>query len=113
MQAGRLDRRVKLQKLVESQSDSGAVVETPHLVATVWAEKIPERGTERFAEDQVQGWAVVRWRLRWFQENLEDPTVKWQLVEGQRVYDVQEVREIGRREGWEFVTRCRAEDQAT
>ena len=33
--------------------------------------------------------------------------------EGQRVYDIQEVREISRREGWELVARCRAEDQTT
>lgn len=112
MRAGRMDRRVKLRKLVESQSDSGAVVETPLLVGTLWAQKQPERGTERFAEDQVQGWATVTWRVRWFQENLEDPTVKWQLLEGTRVYDILEVREIGRREGWELATRCRAEDQA-
>lgn len=111
MQAGRMDRRVKLQKMIESVGVSGAVTETPLLVATVWAQKIPENGSERFAEEQIQGWSIVTWRIRWMRDGIDDPTVKWQLLEGARVYDIMDVREIGRREGWELVTRCRAEDQ--
>ena len=108
--AGNLDRRVTLRRLVETASGSGAVIYTPEDVATVWAQKVPERGSEGFREQQVQGWAVVIWRLR-YSLDVMDPTVKWQLVEGVRVYDVLEVRELGRREGWELVTRARAEDQ--
>lgn len=112
MQAGKLDRRITLRKLVESQSSSGAVVTTPQDVATLWAQKVHERGTEAYREGQVQGWAAVIWRTRWFLDAaLEAPTVKWELLEGERVYEVLEVREVGRREGWEFVTRARAEDQ--
>ncbi len=112
MQAGRLDRRVTLRKLTEGQSASGAVIYTPEDVATVWAQKVPERGSEAFREQQVQGWAPVVWRVRHIQDtDLADPTVKWDLVEGARVYEILSVTEINRREGWELVTRCRAEDQ--
>lgn len=111
MQAGRLDRRIKLYKLIESQTDSGAVELTSELVAKVWAAKMPEKGSEGFREEQEQGWAVVTWQIRWIQDGLDDPTVKWELRERERVYDILEVREIGRRVGWELVTRCRAEDQ--
>lgn len=112
MQAGKLDRRITLRKLVERQSSSGAVVTAPQDVATMWAQKVHERGTEAYREGQVQGWAVVVWRTRWFLEAVSEPTVKWEIVEGARVYEVLEVREVGRREGWEFVSRARAEDQA-
>lgn len=113
MQAGKLDRRITLRRLVESQSASGAVVVTPQNVATLWAQKMPERGSETYREGQVQGWSAVVWRTRhFFDSALEEPTVKWEIVEGERVYEILEVREIGRREGWEFVARARAEDQA-
>jgi head-tail adaptor len=117
--AGRLDRRVKLQRLTESQSESGAVEYTPRLIATVWAEKVPEGGSEAFREafreEQLQGWSRVTWRIRWVQDDfdLSEPTVKWRLVEGTRIYDILAVQEIGRRWGWELVTRARAEDQRT
>ena len=112
MQAGKLDRRITFRKLVESQSASGAVVYAPQDVATVWAEKVPDSGLEAFREGQVQGWFAVVWRTRFFRDAADDPTVKWEIVEGLRVYEVLDVREIGRREGWEFVTRARAEDQS-
>jgi head-tail adaptor len=111
MRAGKLDRRITLRRLVVSQSASGAVVLTPQVIATVWAQKVPDRGLEAFREGQVQGWASVTWRTRYFLDGVEEPTVKWELLEGSRVYEVLEVREIGRREGWELVTRARAEDQ--
>ncbi len=111
MQAGRLDRRVTLRRMVEGQSAAGAAIETPQDVRTVWAHKVPDHGMESFAEEQRQGWAFVIWRVRYLLDGLLEPTVKWSLVEGARVYEILEVRGIGRREGWEFVTRCRAEDQ--
>jgi len=109
--AGSRRWQITLRRLVESQSDSGAVKFTPETVKTLWAQKITDRGTEAFREGQIVAWANVTWRTAWFQDELEDPTVKWQLVEGARVYDVLAVREIGRRAGWEFNTRARAEDQ--
>lgn len=113
MNPGELDRRVTLRKLAEGQSDSGAVVYSPLSIATVWASKASQPGTESFTEGQTVGFAPVIWRTRWFRSSdLEDPTVKWQLVEGAQVYDVLSVIEIGRREGWEFLTRARAERAA-
>lgn len=112
MRAGDLDCRITLQKLVESQSESGATIVTPQDFRTVWAQKVPDRGTEAYREGQVQGWAAVIWRTRYFLDAGQEPTVKWQILEGTRVYEILEAREIERREGWEFVTRARAEDQA-
>lgn len=112
MQAGKLDRRVTFRKLTETASASGGVILTPTHVVTVWAAKVPDRGLEAFREGQVQGWAAVTWRTRYFRDGFDEPTVKWELLEGTRVYEILDVREIGRREGWEFVTRARAEDQA-
>lgn len=111
MDAGALDRRVTLRKFTESQSASGAVVLTPEVVATVWARKMPAAGTETFTEEQRLGWSPVLWHIRYLEDALDSPTVKWDLMEGLRVYDIMSVRELGRREGWELTTRVRAEDQ--
>jgi hypothetical protein len=109
--AGDYDRRITLRKLVESQSASGAVVLAPQVFGIMWARKMPDRGLEAFREGQIQGWATVTWRTRYFRDGAQEPTVKWEILEGLRAYEVLEVREIGRKEGWEFVTRARAEDQ--
>jgi SPP1 family predicted phage head-tail adaptor len=110
VQAGKLDRRIVFQKATESQSASGAVVETWSNVATVWATYLPESGTEGFRETQEQGWSVVRFRTRYWVDVDGVPTVKYRIVFDDVVYDILEVRELGRREGWEFVARARAED---
>lgn len=111
MQAGRLDRRVTLRQITET-TPFGAVVREALDVATVWAQKVPDRGMEQGDQSEVAAWSVVTWKIRWFQIGLDSPNARWQVVEGARVYDVTEVREIGRREGWEIVARYRAEDAA-
>lgn len=106
-----MDRRITLRRHVKSQSAAGAAVETPAVVATVWAERLPESGTEAFREGQRQGWAVVVWRVRYLLDGQNEPTVEWSLLDGVREYEILEVRELGRRDGWELVTRFRSEDQ--
>lgn len=113
VQAGRRDRQITLQRLVETQeeSGSGAVEVTPKKIAKLWAEMVQGDGSEGFGEDQVKGWSPVTWRTLYFQEGADDPTVKWQIVYRGVVYDVTSVREIDRKKGWEFISRARAEDQ--
>ncbi|MEY2668120.1 MAG: hypothetical protein RJA59_758 [Pseudomonadota bacterium] len=110
MNAGKLDRRITFQKATESQSASGAVVETWGDLTTVWATYLPEGGTEGFREAQEQGWNVGRFRTRYWLDGVLAPTVKLRIVFDEVTYDILDVREIGRREGWEFVARARAED---
>lgn len=110
--AGRRDRRITLRTLDPGPvSVGGEPSETPRVVATPWAEKITDRGMEAFRQDQTQAWSTVIWRTLYFLDGTKEPTPKWELLEGSRSYEILEVREIGRREGWEFVTRYRAEDQ--
>lgn len=112
LSAGKLTTPVRFQRITESQSASGAVTETAQDILSAWAEKVEERSLEGFREEQQQGWAMVVFRTHYFRDGDEEPTVKWQIVEGDRVYEILDVREIGYRAGWEFVARARAEDQA-
>jgi SPP1 family predicted phage head-tail adaptor len=73
MRAGKLDRRLTLQRQV--------LVETPPFnervptwvdVAEVWAQQRPNRGAERFAAQEINGEAVMTFHIRY----RADVTVK-------------------------------------
>jgi len=100
MRAGVLDRRITLQSRTVTQSDSGEEVVTWVDLATVWAQKVENRGAERFVAQQLVGKAVKTFRFRW-SDAVEDVTVKDQLVHDGRSFDILDVREIGYREGIE------------
>lgn len=100
MRAGRLDRRITIQRKSITQSDSGDEVVTWVDVDTVWAEKIENRGAERFSIKQIVGHAVRTFRFRW-SVTVAEITTEHRLIFDDREYDITDVREIGRREGIE------------
>jgi len=112
-QAGKRDRRITLRRYDEGRSATGAPTRTARVVGDFWAEKVPESWPTDYEQAQQQrvGWSPVTWRILYVSIGLVEPTVKWDLLEGDRVYEILQVKEIGRREGLEPVTRARAEDQ--
>jgi SPP1 family predicted phage head-tail adaptor len=106
MRAGSLDRRVTIQRKTVTQSSSGDPVETWDDVATVWAQVLPDRGGERFARRQLVGSAVVLFRMRY----LSGVTVLDRLSYGDKLWDIVDVRETGRREGLDIDATARADD---
>jgi SPP1 family predicted phage head-tail adaptor len=101
MRAGPLDRRITLQRMVVEQSESGQENVTWQDMATVWAQKVENRGAERFAAQQITGRAIRTFRFRW-QTDLEHLNTKDQVVYAETAYDITDVREIGRHEGIEI-----------
>lgn len=101
MRAGQLDRRITIQRKSLTQSGSGEEVVTWTDVATVWAQKIENRGDERFAAKQYVGHAIRTFRFRWSSTVSEISTQHRILFDG-RAFDITDVREIGRREGIEI-----------
>lgn len=95
MRAGKLDRRLTIQRRTEtSRNGYNEPVYDWADLATVWAQQRPERGAERFTAGQVNGAAVMTFHIRW----LEGLTEKDRLVyEGQVFEIVAPPREIGRR----------------
>jgi SPP1 family predicted phage head-tail adaptor len=93
--AGRLDRRVLLQREVTTQDEYGEVVITWQDVAEVWAEMRPLRGTERIDAAQLVAQFDTSWRIRW------RPDVRaagWRVRYDGRDHDVKSVAELGHRE---------------
>ena len=105
VRAGRLDRRLTLQRRTLTENDYGEAVETWTDLATVWAEKIPVRGAERYAAMQTVAEVDTRFKIRY----RTDVSHLDRVVCAGTTYDVKGVLEIGRREGWEIYATARAE----
>lgn len=105
MNIGPMDRRIQLLEEDMHPDDRGHPVPTLMLIAEVWAQAIPIRGQERFSADQMVAKADVRFRIRY----RGDVRPTQQLRFDGRLYDVQEVAELGRREGLEVLAQARAE----
>lgn len=106
MRAGKLDRRITFQEKSVTRSARGEPVETWVDVATVWAQSRPNRGTERFATMQNVGKAVITLALRW----RDDVTILNRISFDGKLWDILDVREIGRRVGLEIDCTARADD---
>lgn len=108
MRAGKLNRRVTIQRKSITQSDSGEEIITWEDVATVWAGLKFERGSERFAIKQIVGQSVVTFQVRW-SRTVSELTSEHQILFDGREFDVQDVREIDRRVGIEIDALVRSE----
>lgn len=102
MKAGRRDRRITLQRKVVTQNETGEeVVSWQDVARPVWAEKIENRGSERFAAQQFIGSTVKTFRILW-SVAVSEVTVEHRVLFDGREFDISDVREIGRRVGLEI-----------
>lgn len=109
MDAGKLDRRVALQRATESKSDRGGVTQTWATFATVWAQKIEARGDERFSDPSLVGKITRSFRIRWSSE-VKDLTSKDRVMFEGVPHDIIAQREIGGRDLIELDCFARAEE---
>lgn len=105
--AGRLDRRITLQRKTVTRSASGEPSETWATLAAVWAHKLPMTGREFYtaAGAQIASEETARWRIRW----LAGLTVQDRILEGAKVWEIRNVAEIGRAEGVELTAQAVAQ----
>lgn len=100
MRAGAKDRRVTFQKQTETEDPYGGTLTDWVDQFTTWAEVIEQGGKEFFAADRIDASQQALFRTAWF----ADADVTLRIVFNGLPYDVNAVREIGRREGLEFQT---------
>lgn len=103
--AGRLNRRVELQRREEEADASGQNVITYSPVATVAAMVEPVGGSKGFGEQQFVSTGDLRFTVRW----RKDLTPLHRVIYDGVAYDVQSVAEAGNREGLLIIGRGRAE----
>lgn len=115
MRAGRLDRRVAVQRFTATSSPSGEPIETWATIGSLirWASKAAVSGVERFGSQQLEALEQVEFRLRW-SDDLADLAPKDRIVEPasdavepvpeRSTYDIFAVLELGRHDGLRVLT---------
>lgn len=100
MRAGRLDRRVTIQRATRTRDPStGEQNDVWADLGAAWAEKIEGRVLERYAASQKLAEAEVAFRMRWWPALLTLTAKATRLLYGEREFDILGVQELGRREG--------------
>ena len=87
MRGGRLRQQIVIEELIESSSDSGAVVESWYQFATVRAAMSMPKGKESFTADQVTDTAQALFRIRY----LAGVKPKMRITHGDDVWDIKSV----------------------
>jgi SPP1 family predicted phage head-tail adaptor len=100
LQAGKLDRRARIEQKIVTRDDYLAEVVSWQEVTTVWAGKRDLSGREYFAAAATQSAVDCEITIRWRAGLRTDMRL---LLDG-AVYDIHAVTEIGRREG--LLLRC-------
>jgi SPP1 family predicted phage head-tail adaptor len=101
MSAGKLDRRITIQRKSVTQSASGEPVETWGNLATRWAQVLPLRGDERFSNPQLAAKGFLTFRIRWG-DLVADVGPLDRILYAGRTYDITAARDVGRNAWREF-----------
>ena len=109
MRAGKLDRRVTVQKRDLTQSETGEQLEGWIPLMTLWMGKRDVRATEKFTgtERVAEIDTVFKARFLPLMRDLKPDTHR--LVYRGRIHEIMGVTELGRTEGVEIACAARAE----
>lgn len=105
MEAGKLDRRITIQRATETSDEFGGIVQTWATLAEVWAAVEFVRDSERFQAGEIAAQITNRFAIRY---GL-GVTVKDRIVFEGRIYEILGTKEIPRRVGQELTASARAE----
>lgn len=117
MRAGELDRRVSIERRVDTRDEHGQPIPTWTRIGKIRpARQFGMSGYERFGSDQYVGRQQTEFHVRWAQD-LADLGPKDRIVyppqsdtpSSNEIYEIMAVHEIGRREGLRIMTARRSE----
>lgn len=106
MRAGKLDRRITIQRATTTGTDGfGHPVMTWEDHVTVWAEVLSVSDGERWRAAEVAAHVTHRFRIRWG----AGVTAEDRVVYDGRTFEISGVKEIDRRVGQEITAAARAD----
>lgn len=109
MQAGKLDRRIELQRFTATTDpDSGEQVKAWGTLTLASASKADVSDRERVASAEVAAQIGTRFQIRWT-STVADLNPKDRLTFEGRTYQIVAVKEIGRRVGLEISAIARSD----
>lgn len=98
MRAGKLDRQINIERLIETITPSGGAVKSWQVIAMVRAELVQQSATEFLTGFGEAENSTAIFKIR----HLSDITTADRVVYGGVTYNLKEVKEIGRRRGLEL-----------
>jgi head-tail adaptor len=108
--AGQLDRRLKIEKRVLTRdTTTGELVESFVLLGEIWAEKLNERGIQRYAAQQLINEVETGWSMRWDPGLLDMTPDGHRVSENEHHFTVVQLVEIPRRQGIVVLGKARGE----
>ena len=99
MRAGRMDKRITIQQVTETQDGYGDPADSWAAYKTVWAEVLEKRGREYFNNPETVAAAPAVFRIRY----LAGVTRKMRISYDSETYDIESIAMIGRKEGLEII----------
>lgn len=112
MRAGKLDRRIRIERAETGENTLGEETLTWLPLADVWAAVAPAPGRERFASAETAAEATTVFTIRW-QRQLDDLGPKDRIRYPSRqgsYYNIHAVVEIGRREALQITATHRGDE---
>lgn len=103
MDAGKLDRRIVIERSVNLIDATGDQVEDWRELTKRWASFRTQGGREFLAADAERTEARAVFTIRY----LDGLTLADRVVYRGRIYDIEAINEIGRREGQQLMTVAR------
>lgn len=108
MDAGRFDRRIAIKRAAATVNAFNEPVYSWSTLATVWAQMVPVNDAERMRAGETLANMQARFTIRWSATAATiDPRDR--LTFEEREYDINGVKQIGRREYLEITATARAE----
>ena len=104
MRTGELDRRITLRRPTKAQDSYGEPLITYADEATVWAKVTPIAGGESYEGDQRTNKQRVEVLIR-YRAGMEANA--WLFVYDGETYEIEDVQEVGRREGLKLTAYAR------
>lgn len=92
MFSGKLDKLITIQTNTPSQDGFGEPVASWSTLATVWAERMNPKVSEKFTGSQDAGFKSIDWRVRY----RGDITNLMRVSFGGQIYDIKGVIDVGR-----------------
>lgn len=111
MKSGRMDRLITIQTRTVALDSYGQPIETWGAAGntwSAWAEVKDVSGDERFASQQIVGRETKTFRI-YFRTEFTPAVDTHRIVHDGRNWDIHNVTEIARREGWEILASARSE----
>ena len=103
-----LDRRIIIQDYTTTLDAMGEEVKQWATWKQCWAEKVPSIATYRKEKDLNQNQLVAESAVSWRVRNIGIVTTLMRVIDDTgKIYDVERVDEIGRRDGWLIKTRVK------